>query len=403
MQRNLVKIGDRYYTPEIAAQIREADEMVEKYDLLQLTKKIQLNSLYGALLSTGFRWGFEEKIGASVTYTGRAITTFMLNTAAELLTGINAKLKKTFQLEKVKDKYVVFNVYNADNDFILASDTDSGYFKTGADNIDDAVLIADEVCQEINKAFVPFMRNAFGCIPGYDTLISAGREIVAERVLFQARKKYIAKCVDVEGIREVKIKAQGSEIKKSDTPKIIQKFLKNVLEKILDGVKYDQLSNYVNEQRKKLFQDNIAASEVILLGTAKGCNNFDYYSEVYFSAEKGNPIKKNGRKVTVPGHIRAAVNYNVLLVHYNDTISPRINNGDKVKVFQLKRNDFGFDTIAFPGDISKFPEWFIDNFDLDLKLSEEKLITAKLEGIFSCMGLEVPSPQRARVASLIEF
>jgi hypothetical protein len=411
MSANLVQIDGKFYTPEIALQIKHAQSQEEHFALLQLTKKIQLNSLYGALLSKGFRWALEEMIGASVTYTGRHITTHMMNTVAMLLTGVKAQLRKFFDLTTGKDKKVM-NIYVADNKAIIYSDTDSAYFKTSAEGdtreerIDDAVLIADAVAEELNNSFDDFMRDAFLCQPGYDNIIRAGREIVAERALFQARKKYIAKVVDLDGFRldKPKLKAQGSEIKKSDTPKTIQNFLKKTLDKILDGLNYDELSQFINQQRKELFREKIAPSEIILLGTSKGCNNLEHYTEVYFAEISGKPMKKsNGKKITVPGQVRAACNYNVLLEEFEDNISPKINNGDKVKVFQLKSNSYGFTTIALPAELSHFPHWFSEYFEIDLKLSEEKLITAKLEGIFECMGLEVPTPQLTHVKSFVKF
>jgi hypothetical protein len=284
-------------------------------------------------------------------------------------------------------------------------DTDSTYFLTGASDIEEAVLIADEVGGALNSAFVPFMQQAFLCQPTYDKLIKAGREIVADKALFQARKKYVAHCVDIEGFRVNKLKAMGSEVKKSDTPKVIQKFLKSVLNKILEGMSYHDISIYINQQRKEMFKEKISSSEIILLGTSKSANNLDKFTTAYLLELAGKPMKsKSGKgKLTVPGHCRASINYNMMLEHFGDNVSAKINNGDKVKVFQLKENDFTFPTIAFPAEITKFPPWFLDNFEINLKISEEKLITSKLEGIFSCQGLEVPSPNLTRVLGIVEF
>lgn len=398
---DLIEIDGKLYTKEIAEQIRHADAKIADLDLRQLTKKISLNSAYGALLAKSFRWGLEEKIGASVTYSGRAITSFMMDVGCELLTGEKAGLIKYYEIKKDK----IQNIYTADNSVSIASDTDSFYFKTGASDIEEAVLIADEVGGAMTGSFIPFMKDAFNCQPDYDNLIVAGREIVAERALFQARKKYVAKVVDLEGFRVNKIKAMGSEIKKSDTPKVIQKFLKNVLDRILDGMHYRDLSSYVNEQRVKMFKDEISPSEIIMLGTSKSANNLEHFTKAFHAELEGTPFKaKSGKgKLTIPGHCRAAIHYNLLLEEFNDKLFSKINNGDKVKIFQLKKNEYGYMTIAFPGEITKFPKWFIENFEIDLCISEEKLITAKLEGVFGCMGLEVPSPQLTRVLSIIDF
>jgi hypothetical protein len=119
-----VLIGKKNYTPEIAERIFKLRLLVEDLDLRQLTKKITLNSAYGALLAKGFRWAVEEKLGASTTYSGRAITTHMMNVVAELLTGNSADLIKGYELDKTKVK----NVYVASNPAIIYSDTDSVAF-----------------------------------------------------------------------------------------------------------------------------------------------------------------------------------------------------------------------------------------------------------------------------------
>lgn len=281
----------------------------------------------------------------------------------------------------------------------------SNYFATGAETVEDAVIIADEVGNSVNESFPELMKNSFLCTEGYDTLIGCSREIVAERALFQARKKYIAKVVNKDGFPCNKIKAMGSEIKKSDTPKKIQKFLKETVSRILDGQTYEEVSLFVNEQRKKMFKEKISPSEIILLGASKSANNLETFTEAYYAELEGKPkLAKNGKsKLTIPGHVRAAIHYNVLLEEFNDTVSKPIQNADKVKVFELCENAYKFKTIAFPADIIQFPNWFLENFEINLKLSEEKLITNKLEGIFESMSLDVPSPQNTLINSVVQF
>jgi hypothetical protein len=398
---NSINIDGKYYSSEVADEIFKLRAIISDLDLRQLTKKIQLNSAYGALLAKMFRWAVDEKLGASTTYTGRAITTHMTNEAAELLTGENASLRKEYELDKDKVK----NIYIADNQSIIYSDTDSAYFVTGVDNIDDAVLIADGVGEALNESFIGFMRAAFLCQPNYDNIIKAGREIVAERALFQARKKYMAKVVDLEGFRVNKIKAMGSEIKKSDTPKIIQHFLKETVDKILDGVSYDDVCKFVNEQRKFLFTD-VKPSELILLGVVKSANNLEHFTDAERAESEGTPFKaKNGKsKLTIPGHVKAAIYFNKISEAYDGKSFQRINNGDKVRIFEvLPNNEYGISAIALPAEATKFPIWFFEKFQINMKISEEKLICNKLEGVFSAMGLDIPTPQSVIVNSLIDF
>jgi LEA14-like dessication related protein len=80
-----------------------------------------------------------------------------------------------------------------------------------------------------------------------------------------------------------------------------------------------------------------------------------------------------------------------------------ISNGEKVKVFELLPNDFDFTTLALPAEAEFFPSWLNEHFRIDFKSTEEKLITAKLEGIFSAWGYEVPTPFKSRVNKLLKF
>lgn len=394
-------INNKLYTKEQYDLIKEAKHNIEHFDLLQLTKKIQLNSAYGALLSKGFRFG-AFNIGASVTYTGRAITSFMAGTICELLTNEFTPLEKSYELDA---KGEISNIYKSPCPIVKYSDTDSAYFSTTCDNKEEAIEVADGIADGINGLFQGFMKTTFNCQPGFDDLIVAGREVVASRALFQARKKYMMRIVNLDGYDCDKFKAVGSEIKKSDTPKIIQRTLKEIVDLILEGKSYDEVSTAVNQKRKNLFKGDLSAEDILQFGTAKSANNIEKFTLAYEAELLGKPILKEGStsKVTVPGHVRAAINYNMLVQEYEGPGGLLIASGDKVRVFELKTNEYDFPTIAIPAESSHFPSWFIDNFSINLKLTEEKMIDAKLKGIFAAINEEVPTPFLTRVKSVIQF
>lgn len=387
-----------------SSDLNEAKIQEAQYELLQLTKKISLNSLYGALLAKGFRWAFREWLGASTTYCGRAITSHMICFAGHALTDTNVILTKSYEVEG-GDKARISNVYTTDNEAIIYGDTDSAYFKTFASTKDEAVEIADAIADEINDSFPEFMRDSFCCQPGFDTLIAAGREVVAERGLFQARKKYMLKVVDLDGFATNKMKAMGSEIKKSDTPKIIQKFLKKTVDMILNGDSYDALVEFVNNERSRLFKGDIDSEDKLLFGISKAANNLELMTRAYDAELAGKPMlnAKGKGKLTIPGHCRAAINFNKLSTLFEGADGFQISSGDKVKIFELRPNDHNFTSIAIPAEAEEFPFWLEEEFEIDFKKTEEKLITAKLEGIFSALGKEVPTPFSARVNKLMVF
>lgn len=365
----------------------------EHYDLLQLTKKISMNSLYGALLNVAFRFG-DERMGASVTASGRAITTHMIETIGEVLTGRRDSLIKT---TSVDESGKLMHEYHTPNNAIIYGDTDSCYYKTYATNKEDAIEAADLAADICNKTFPKFMQEAFNCQAGFDSLIAAGRELVGIRGLFQAKKKYIIKIIDLEGQPVDKMKSMGSEIKKADTPKIIQQFLKTTVDMILDGQSYDDVVEYVNDQRILILKKR---NSVFLLGVAKQVNNLDKYTAEYINP--GTHRSTNGGKLTIPGHARASCNYNHLLNIF-DKGSKAIRSGDKVLIFYLKPNQFKFDALAFPAEFSKFPKWFDENFSIDVKKTENRMFDSKLAGIFEALGKDVPSPQSVLTNSILSF
>lgn len=416
----------------------EYEKQAEHYDLLQLTKKIQLNSTYGALLNEAFRFGRRE-IGASVTGSGRQITKHMGETIGTILSGDQCEFLKRYAYDprtgkKIKGDIISIAYRDGDKAFfdrlatkqyeyeiddddddpdesesngavwytwtdsIIYGDTDSCYFQTGADNYDDAVMIADEVADLTNKSFPKFMADAFNSNDGRENLMSAAREVVAERGIFLgAKKKYTLKVVNLDGkdLRaKPKQKSMGSETKKADTPKVVQEFLKKLLNMILDGGKYPAVEEFVNSSRTAVIR---GVKNLFNIGVAKQINKLDaYYAEWQRTEKQGKG------KTKLPGHVRAAVNYNemVILMNKGDKM---LKSGDKGIIFSLMPNEFGYKTIALPSDLMHFPAWFDEHFSIDRKLTETKMIDSKLERTFEALNWEIPTPQKTFVKSFLKF
>lgn len=392
-------------------EIDAAEVKVEDFELMQMSKKLTLNSTYGAMLSPHFGLGRKE-MGASVTACGRAITKHMIQTIGHLITKRNIQVTWYNGQAGTAGNGYAFNekrsvAFDLDEqeicDVTLLSDTDSCYFKTGAKNKADAIKRADEIADIVNDGFPEFMRYTFRCTSSkYDSLIKAGREIVGRRGLFlNAKKKYTIRVVDLDGFEVFKMKMMGSELKKVDTPKVIQDFLKGLLEKILDCPDEDEgdlesaLEDYVNRNRKSLV---FKVQNPIVLGAAKGINNLDGYYAEWTRTEKANL-----GKCKLPGHVRAAINYNEIVQHFEGTSGKLLKSGDKGLIFYVKPNQFGVKSIAIPIDFEHFPKWFDENFALDLKLTEEKMIDSKIEGTYEALGWEIPTPQKTLANKILRF
>lgn len=391
-EKNYVKYK-KVWLPETVyhgEEFKHAKHMEEHYDLLQLTKKIQLNSTYGALLNKSFRYNRRE-IGASTTGTGREITIFMSETIGEALGSESSEIMKCVEVDK---KGEISNSYFSDSEYLIYGDTDSNYFMMPVDNKEDAVEIADLMAETVNAVFPTFMSEMFYCTDERSKLISAAREVVAIRGLFlNAKKKYTLRVVDKEGTETDELKFMGSELKKADTPKPIQKFLKHLMDIVLDDQyadvdgMYPVLEKFVNANRKGLIHKT---DDVLALGVAKQINNLEEYTKEW----KQQELNGTG-KAKLPGHVRAAVNFNHLADEFSDNTSKRLRSGDKGVIFYLRPNEYKIKTIAFPADTMRLPDWFNDEFRVDFPLTEEKMIDLKLEGIFEALGKPVPTPKLA--------
>lgn len=386
--RMFARKGKLFTKAELDAILKE-QELADFFDRKQNTYKILLNSLYGATINEWCRF-FDPRLGASTTSTGRQITKHMIETTAELLTGVRTPV--TFREEHHSDG-TIEDIYENASPAIIYSDTDSCYFNTFADNEDDAVTIADHIGEELNKSFPGFMERAFLATPHFSGGIQCGRELVGSRAIFQAKKRYVIRVKDLDGDKCDKLKAMGGEAKKSDTPKIIRGFLKEVTMMILKGASYAEIEKYVNDFRVEFRKPE----NVFKLGIAKSANDLDRYMSEYEQEKKGL------LKPRLPGHVRAACNYNHELKKRGIISEQPIMSGSKVRIYYIKSNTDGYTSIAISADATELPKWLTDSYTIDINDMEQRLIDQKLSHLFNAIQWEVPTPQKTLLNDLLEF
>jgi DNA polymerase elongation subunit (family B) len=364
------------------------------------------NSSYGATLNEFCRF-HDPRLGASTTGSGRQITTFMIETIAESLIGEGApKIKKETETNR---KGEIENTYTINSPIGLGpiySDTDSCYFVMDklVNSQEDAVACADAVADYVNSAFPDFMREAFFCQPDFDSLIKANREMVARSGIFRAKKKYMMYVADMEGITidpnsPKSLKTQGSDIKISSTPEMIRGLLKEVTMMILRFEDKKKIDDYIIEFRGKLNDINDSLTHSILeFASVTSVKTLDEYFV------KWDRIERPGLgRVTMPAQVRAAINHNAFIKLNNISDAKEIRAGDKIKMLWLKENEHGFTNIGFGSDTEELPSWFTAAFEVDLKLTEQKLIDQKLGNIFEPIGWTVPTLKTQLMNKLIEF
>jgi len=376
------------------------------YDMLQGVKKVLLNSAYGSTLSDYCRF-HDLRLGASTTGSGRQITTHMINLVTETLMGENSpKLIKTISKDEKTGELI--NEYSIDVQHGIGpiyGDTDSCYFvmeNLVGTNIEDAVQCADAIAATVNDSFPEFMRSTFFCQPGFDDKIKANREVVATSAIFRAKKKYILLVADMEGKRidpddtKKSLKSQGSDIKISSTPEEIRALLKNVTMSILKGEKQEKINDVIMEFRRNL--NNNPEIRPLDYATITSVKNL----ETYF--EKWDRIERPGLgRVTLPANVRSTIYHNLSLELFGDQDTQKIISGSKIKMVWLKENEHGFLNMAFNSDTEILPQWFNDNFEIDVRLTETKLVDKKLQNIFEPVGWVVPTEHTVKVNKLLSF
>jgi len=360
---------------EMQAKLKESisagNKIEEEYwDKRQLVKKINLNSLYGAILNPGCRF-FDNRIGQSTTLTGRAIARHMAGKVNEIITGEFDHVGKSIIYGDTDSCY--FSAYST-----LKKDIDAGVIPWTRESV---IKLYNTIGEEVNDTFAKFMQDAFHCPRTRGEVIKAGREIVASKGLFITKKRYAVLYYDKEGKRADidgkpgKIKAMGLDLKRADTPVVIQDFLNEVLTKVLNGAEQEEVLNFISEFRTE-FKTRPGWEK----GSPKRANNITEYQ---------NKEKKAG-KTNMPGHVRASINWNTLKRMYQDKYSMNIVDGMKVVVCKLKDNPMGFTSVAFPVDELRLPQWFKD-LPFDELEMENTVIDEKLDNLIGVLEWDLSS------------
>lgn len=360
---------------EMQAKLKEAikaeNKIEEEYwDKRQLVKKINLNSLYGAILNAGCRF-FDNRIGQSTTLTGRQIAKHMASKINEVITGEYDHVGKAIIYGDTDSAY--FSAYNS-----LKNEIAKGEIAWDKDTV---IKLYDTVANSVNATFADFMQDAFHCPKSRGDVIKAGREIVAVKGLFITKKRYAVLYFDKEGKRldtdgkPGKIKAMGLDLKRSDTPEFMQKFLEEVLSKVLNGAGEKEILERISE-----FRTEFKARPGWEKGSPKRANNITDYEEKERKAGKAN----------MPGHVRASINWNTLRRMNGDKYSMQIVDGMKVIVCKVKDNPLGYTSVAYPTDELRLPKWF-QELPFDHAEMETTIINNKLENLIGVLEWDLDS------------
>jgi DNA polymerase elongation subunit (family B) len=380
----------RWYSErkELQAHLKKAKDAgnaveTEYWDKRQLVKKINLNSLYGAILNPGCRF-FDKRIGQSTTLTGRTIVKHMSAEANKVITG----------------------VYDHTGEAVVYGDTDSVYFSAWPTlkddvesgkiewNIEKAITLYDQISEAVDSTFVDMMAKSHHCPKSRATVIAAGREIVAQSGLFITKKRYAALVVDNEGFRTDidgkagKVKAMGLDLRRSDTPVFMQEFLSELLLMVLTDKPREDVLERITQFRKEF-----SARPGWEKGSPKRANKVGHYRR----------LEEKQGKANMPGHVRASINWNTLKRMNGDKYSEEVVDGMKVIVCKLKQNPLGYTSVAYPTDQMRLPEWFKE-LPFDDAAMAETIIDNKLDNLIGVLNYPLEdTKQHTTFSSLFDF
>ena len=295
---------------------------ISRYNNIQMARKISLNSAYGAIGNQYFRY-YDLAIAEGITTAGQLSIRW---------------------IEKKINQYLN-KLLNTDKDYVIASDTDSIYVTfdelVSKVNPKNPIDFLDTIAKEKIEPFIDkSYKQLADYTNAYDQKMQMKREVIADKGIWTAKKRYILNAWDVEGVRyhEPQLKIMGIEAVKSSTPAPCREKIKQALKIIMSGDE-KELNDFLIEFRKEF--EGLPPEEIAYPRSVNGVRKFYSDSSIY---RKGTPM-----------HIKGSLVYNHMIRQRKLTKKyTLIQDGDKVKYLELRQpNPLGCNVITFPSKLPK--------------------------------------------------
>ena len=357
---------------DLVKRKKQLEKDISKYKNLQLAKKVQLNSAYGALGNQYFRF-FDIRQAEAITMSGQLSIKWIESRMNEYLN----------QLLKTEGE-----------DYVIASDTDSLYisfdklvnrvFKKGDElhHLDTGrvVKFLDDIAE---KKIEPFIDQSYqdlaDVMNAYEQKMFMKREAIADKGIWTAKKRYALNVYDNEGVRyaEPKLKVMGLEIVKSSTPQACRDALKEAVIIIMNSDE-QSIQKYITDFRQQFrtlpFEDVAFPRGVTDLTKYEQRQNEDIVERLGLDIPKATPI-----------HVRGALVYNYLIKKHNlEKRFERIKDGEKIKFCYLKQpNPLKQGVLSV---LSSLPKEFKVNEYIDYDMQFNKAFLEPLSSILDVIG-----------------
>jgi DNA polymerase elongation subunit (family B) len=337
----------------------ELKKEIARCNNIQMARKIQLNSAYGAIGNEHFRY-YKLEIAEAITLSGQLSIRWIEQK-------MNAYLNKVLKTQDV--------------DYVIASDTDSMYLNLGplVESVygsrektnESVVTFLDKVASlELEKFIESSYQELADYLNAYAQMMKMKRENIAERGFWTAKKRYVLNVWDSEGVRysKPKMKICGMETARSSTPAYYRDKLEQAYRIIVTKTNDDiiQFIEDIKEDTKKQNYINIAFP--------RGCNGLSKYRSGASIYTKGCPIQ-----------VRGALLYNYHVKKNKvENKYPLIQEGEKIKFMYLKTpNPIQENVISFFQQLPK--EFNLEKY-VDYTTQFEKSFLEPLKNVLECIG-----------------
>ncbi len=340
-----------------ATKSKQASKDISRYKNMQLAKKVQLNSAYGAIGNPYFRF-------------------FDINQATAITLGGQLSIRWA---ENEMNKYLNKLLKTKDADYVIAADTDSLYicfdrlvqmvFEERGKKLDSSedskqmvVDFLDKVASEkIEPVIDRIYQDLASRMEAFQQKMNMKREVIADRGIWTAKKRYILNVHDSEGVRyaKPKLKMMGIEAVKSSTPAVCREAIKDALNIIMTQPE-EELHKFIAEFKTKFFQLK--------------------FEDVAFPRSVQDLAKYERETKSVPIHVRGALLYNGLIKSMKlQKKYELIKDGEKIRFSYLKMpNPLRTNVIS---SFSSLPtEFGLDDY-IDHQTQFDKTFMAPLNAI----------------------
>lgn len=334
----------------------EDEKLSARYHNMQMAKKIQLNSAYGALANQYFRW-FSFEHAEAITMSGQLSIRWIEKK-------INQYMNKLLKTKEV--------------DYVIASDTDSIYVCMNElvkyAVVSDELLIVDMIDKFCERKIQPYIDSCYqelaDYMNAYQQKMQMKRETIANKGIWKAKKMYILNAWNVEGVQysEPKLKMQGIEAVRSSTPVVCRDNIVKALGIIMNGTELE-LHKFISDFREEFM--TLPFEQVAFPRGVKGMEKYYRKKDIYAS---GTPI-----------HVKGALLFNRFIA--NNTIHniAQISDGDKIKFAYLKTPNPMHDTVIAAPDELPDELNFLDKY-IDRETQFQKSFLDPLISITSVIG-----------------